>query len=533
LQRYFIATIGLRIIEDIRNEISRHLLTLSPSFYSRYTSGTLLSRMTNDTLLVKTALTDSVAAILRDSIRVIALFCAALYLDPTLALIAFIGFPIGLWPVVRFGKKVRRLSRVGQDQFGGLTALLGELVQGHKVVQAFGMQQEEKKRFEGENKTLTRTYQRAEKYGALSGPTNEFIASLAIAAIILYGGLSVVDGVRTQGDFIAFLTALFLLYEPVKKLGRVNAVLQQGVAASERIFEVLDIKSDVRNVPDAKPLLVDKATVEFEGVWFSYPRRGTAPGDENQNAAQQESSILSDINLRIEEGTTLALVGESGGGKSTLANLLLRFYDPQKGRVLIGGQDISRVTLDSLRDKISYVSQQTFLFNDTVYNNIAYGKAGATRDEVIAAAKAASAHEFIMRFPGGYESSVGEQGLALSGGERARIAIARALLKDAPVLILDEATAALDSESEKAVQGAIDHLVKGRTVLVIAHRLATIRQADNIAAIVRGRVVETGSHEELVKKEGAYARLHSIQFGDLPEESSVQRESTNSAPSAV
>lgn len=509
IQRYYMASIGLAIIEDMRNQISDHLMSLSPAFYGRHTSGTLLSRMTNDTLQVKVALTESVTSLLRDSIRVLALFVTALWLDPVLALIAFVGFPFGLYPVIRFGKKVRRLSRVGQEQFGGLTSLLQEMVLGHKVVQSFCMEEEEKKRFRAENSVLTRTFKKAEKYGALSGPTNEFVASLAISAIILYGGFSVVNGVRTQGDFIAFLTAMFLLYEPVKKLGRINAGLQAGSAAADRIFEILDTKSEVHDLPGARELVTSDYSVRFEDVYFAYPGTWRAATEE---AAAKEKWTLDDISLELPHGKTLALVGESGGGKSTVASLLLRFFDPQLGRITVGGQDIRELTLESLRGRISYVSQNTFLFNDSIYNNIAYGRPGVSREEVVAAAHAASAHNFIMGLPDGYDTSVGEHGTSLSGGERARVAIARALLKDAPILILDEATAALDSESEKAVQGAIDTLMAGRTVIVIAHRLATIRKADSIAVIVAGKVVEQGSHEELLARGGVFEKLHSIQF---------------------
>ncbi|MDD2942376.1 MAG: ABC transporter transmembrane domain-containing protein [bacterium] len=509
IQRYYMASIGLAIIEDMRNQISDHLMSLSPAFYGRHTSGTLLSRMTNDTLQVKVALTESVTSLLRDSIRVLALFVTALWLDPILALIAFVGFPFGLYPVIRFGKKVRRLSRVGQEQFGGLTSLLQEMVLGHKVVQSFCMEEQEKKRFRAENSILTRTFKKAEKYGALSGPTNEFVASLAISAIIIYGGLSVVNGVRTQGDFIAFLTAMFLLYEPVKKLGRINAGLQAGSAAADRIFEILDTKSEVYDMPGARELVTSDYSVRFEDVYFAYP--GTWRAATTESAAK-EKWTLDNISLHLPHGQTLALVGESGGGKSTVASLLLRFFDPQLGRITVGGHDIRELTLESLRSRISYVSQNTFLFNDSIYNNIAYGRPGVSREEVIAAAHAASAHNFIMQLPDGYDTSVGEHGTSLSGGERARVAIARALLKDAPILILDEATAALDSESEKAVQGAIDTLMAGRTVIVIAHRLATIRKADSIAVIVSGRVVEQGTHEELLARGGVFEKLHSIQF---------------------
>ena len=508
-QRYLMATVGHRIVRDMRNNLSSHLLKLSPAFYSHQTSGNLVARMTNDTLLVRTALTDGVSAVLRDSIRVIALFCAALYIDPVLALISAVGLPLGVWPVIAFGKKVRRLSRVGQEQFGGLTAILHECILGHKVVQAYGMEDREKEKFDGENQKFTDVFEKSEFYGALAGPTNEIIASLATSAVILYGGLSVIGGVRTQGDFIAFLTSIFLLYEPIRRLGRVNNIVQLGVAASERIFEVLDTEPEISDCDGAKDLEIVSSDVELKNVYFSYEK---SPNPSDTGVIPETIWALEGVSMKIHAGKTLALVGMSGGGKSTIANLLLRYYDPDMGSICIGGYDISQVTLKSLRSSIAYVSQHTFLFNDTVLANIAYGRHGAAREEIVEAAKAAYAHDFITALPQGYDTVIGEQGFKLSGGERSRVAIARALIKDAPILILDEATAALDSQAEALVQAAIDRLMSGRTALVIAHRLATIRGADAIAVIGKGRVLEMGTHEELLRMDGEYSKLYRVQF---------------------
>jgi subfamily B ATP-binding cassette protein MsbA len=515
LERYLIASVGLNIVRDLRNEISAHLLSLSPAFYSRHTSGSLVSRMTNDTLLVRSALTDAVGSILRDSIRIAALLAMALYLDPVLGAIAFVGFPIGIYPVMRFGKKVRRLSRHGQDRFGGLTGLLQEMIVGHRVVQAFSREDHEYRRFREENEHIRATYQKAEKYGAFAGPTNEALASLAIAAVILYGGFSVISGVRTQGDFIAFITSMFLLYEPLKKLGRVNTITQTGVSAAERIFELLDTPSDIRNRPNARQLTTTLPAIEYRGVTFRYP--SSLAGGEDKNGAERNGSLenpyaLQDFSLSIEPGETIALVGMSGGGKSTVVNLLPRFYDPTQGEIRIDGGDIREYTLASLRESISIVNQHTFLFNQTVHYNIAYGNIDATAEQVRAAAKAAHADVFIEQMPDGYDTIIGEQGLRLSGGERARIAIARALLKNAPILILDEATASLDSESEHLVQQAIDTLMKNKTTLVIAHRLSTVRKASRIAVMKTGRLVELGSHQELLARNGEYSKLHRLQF---------------------
>lgn len=506
LQQYLMSTVGLRIVRDLRNRISRHLLTLSPSFFDRNSTGTLISRVTNDSLLVRQALTDAVTSVLRDSVRVLALLATAIYLDPVLGVIAFVGFPLGLIPVLRFGKKVRKFSRSGQDQFGGLTGALHEAIVGHSVVHAFSLEDPLSKRFEQENDDLTRTLMKAEKYGALSGPTNEIIACVVIGGVILYGGLSVIGGVRTQGDFIAFVTALFLLYEPLKKLSRTNTIFQTGLAAAERIFEVLDTAPEISNRPGATAALPQETTIRFENVSFRYASQ------RSESAEGQSEWALRNVNLVVPAGTTLALVGMSGGGKSTLARLVPRFYDVDEGRVTLGGQDIRSYTLESLRGGIALVSQHTFLFNDTVARNIAFGRLGATQEEIVEAARAANAYDFIMRLPQGFETSVGEQGQRLSGGERARIAIARALLRNAPILILDEATAALDSESERAVQQAIDRLMKDRTAIVIAHRLATVRNANAIAVFSRGQVVEFGTHNELMSRGGEYAKLCAIQF---------------------
>ena len=449
IQRYYSATVGNGIVENIRNDISRKLLELSPGFFSAETSGGLLSRMTNDVLLIRSALTDAAAALLRDTIRVAALLVAAILLDPKLALIAFLGFPMAMLPIIKFGRRIRRLGRTGQDKVGGLTSILHEIILGNRIVQSFTMEEREQERFEAENRALTKTLNKAEKYGALSGPTNEAVAALAIALVILYGGFSVISGVRTQGDFIAFITSMLLLYEPLKKLGRVNNIVYSGVAAAERIFELLDLTPEIQSPPDAPPLKIASPRIEYRSVDFRYDagkaERTVVNVDDGESVSRDW--VLEDVSFTVEPGSTFALVGSSGGGKSTIVNLLPRFYDVIDGEILISGRNIREVDLRSLRKAIAVVSQQTFLFNDTVFNNIRYGKPEASDEEVYAAAAAAHADIFISAMPAGYDTLVGEQGFRLSGGERARLAIARALLKDAPILILDEATASLDSES--------------------------------------------------------------------------------------
>ena len=503
LERYLIASVGLSIVRDVRNDIVRHLLKLSDTFFQRETSGSILTRISNDTLQVRTVLTDTMGAFLRDSIRVVALLCVAVYLDPTLGLIAFIGFPLGVIPVLKLGKKVRKLSRQSQDRFGSIAGFTQELIHGQRVVKMFCREETEAARFAAENAKLTETLIKAEKTGAMAGPTNEVLASAAIAAVILYGGMSVMGGVRTQGDFIAFITAMFLLYEPLKKLGRMSTNYQIGISASQRIFALLDAEPEIKDLPNAKDVKLFRPRVEFKDVSYTYQR-----SEESKVSADY---ALRNINLTIASGEKLALVGMSGGGKSTLVGLLPRFYDVTSGNVLVDGVDVRNFTLRSLRQQVAYVSQHTFLFNDTIFANIAYGKDGATEAEVRAAAKAAYAEEFIDRLPRGFNTIMGEGGFSVSGGERARISIARAILRDAPILILDEATASLDSQAEREVTQAIENLIANKTVIIIAHRLSTIANVDRIAVLSRGQLVELGTHDELFTLDGEYAKLYRLQ----------------------
>ena len=507
-QQFLMSRVGHNIVKDIRNDLNNHVLRLTPDYFIKNSVGSILSRVTSDVMLVKTLLTDSVSAILRDVVRIIALLIAAIYLDPWLALIGFVVFPIGIIPVYKFGKKMRKLSKRGQDAIGSLSSMLQETIVGSKVVQVFGREEFEKERFQEENDRLTKTFVKSERIRALTGPVNEVIASVAVAGIILYGGYSVIGGLRSQGDFIAFLFALFLLYDPFKRLSRVHMQIQQGLSGAERIFEILDTKPKVLNPVDPVRLS-DKNNIKLEGVNFKY--------DGSSRHA------LYDANLEIPENAKVALVGFSGAGKSTLIDLIPRFIDPSNGMVSIGGIDISKVDLSELRGRIALVGQHTFLFHDTIYANIAYGNASATQESVEQAAKAAYAYNFISVLPDGFNTVVGEGGHSLSGGERQRIAIARAILKDAPILILDEATAALDNRAEREVQAAIEELEKNRTSLVIAHRLSTVRNADTIVVLREGRIIEKGSHSELLALKGEYAKLYSLQFS-LEEESRVVHE---------
>jgi subfamily B ATP-binding cassette protein MsbA len=501
-QQFLMASVGHRVTEDLRNDVNRHVLSLSPDFFVRHSTGELLSRVTSDVLLVRSVLTESTAAIIRDSIRVVVLLGSCVYLDPTLSLISVVFFPIAGLPIARLGKRMRKLSKRGQDAIGQLSALFQESMQGHRVVKIFCREDFEQERFEKGNNELTKTFIRSERVRALAGPINEFMASLVVSGVVLYGGWSVISGTRTAGGFIAFLISVFLMYEPFKKLTRVNATVQQGLAGAQRIFEILDTVPSIRE-PQQPRKLSESCEICFNNVSFQYPTRGQ--GDE-------PTAALIDVSLTIPEGKKVALVGFSGSGKSTMVDLVPRFIDPSIGSVTLGGTDLREVRLEDLRARIAMVGQHTFLFNDTVYSNIAYGHPGATEEQVKAAAQAAYAADFIDRLPLGYETLVGEGGMTLSGGERQRLAIARAILKNSPILILDEATASLDNRAEREVQMAIEALEQGRTSIIIAHRLSTVRDADLIVVMSGGRIVEQGTHEELLRREAEYSRLHALQF---------------------
>jgi subfamily B ATP-binding cassette protein MsbA len=424
------------------------------------------------------------------------------YLDPKLSVLAVVFFPLAGLPIARIGKRMRKLSKRGQDAIGQLAALFQESMQGHRVVKIFSREQFEQSKFEQGNHELTKTFIRSERVRALAGPINEVLASLAISGVLLYGGYTVISGQRTAGGFMAFLVSVFLMYEPFKKLTRINATVQQGLAGAQRIFEILDIPPTIQEPEVVHPLPVSHEVV-LENVTYEYPRRSEDDG---------LVEALKDITLRIPESKKVALVGFSGAGKSTLVDLIPRFIDPTAGVVRLGGVDIRQLSLIDLRSRIAMVGQHTFLFNESVYNNISYGNPSATRDQVIAAAQAAYALDFIERLPSGFDTLVGEGGMSLSGGERQRLAIARAILKNAPILILDEATASLDNRSEREVQMAIEALVEGRTTVVIAHRLSTIRDVDIIVVMSGGRIVEQGTHDSLLAQGGEYSRLHALQF---------------------
>lgn len=500
-QSYFNDYVGLRIINDVRNALNRHFQSLSVSFFYKHPTGTLIARVNSDVQLLRYAITDAVASFMKDAVSLTALVVVAFLKDWVLATMAFVVFPASVLPVMRLSRRIKRFTRRGQIRTGTLTALLQESIQGNRIVKAFSMEGYEDQRFKEENWRLFKQSLRASRIKAVVAPSMEMLASFGIVGVVWYGGWSVNAGGRTQGEFMAFMAAMFLMYGPFKGLARTYTAVHQGLAGAERVFEILDEAPEIHDNPDAQAARPFSQSIEFHNVSFGY----------------KETPVLKGVNLKIEAGQMVALVGMSGVGKSTLVDLIPRFYDVREGRVTVDGIDVRDLTVSSLRGQIGMVTQHTFLFNDSIRNNIAYGEPGRRMDDIIAAATAANAHDFISALPNGYDSVIGEMGMQLSGGQRQRLAIARALLKNAPILILDEATSSLDAESERAVQDALENLIAMRTTIVIAHRLSTIRKADRIVVMVDGTIAEEGTHEQLLRRNGEYSRLYSIQALEVRE----------------
>lgn len=515
-QNYLMNSVGHLVVRDIRDQFQANVLRLGPAYFLYKTTGDVIATATSDILQMRSLFTECVSGVLRDIVRVVALVVAAIYLDPELALIGVVVFPLGVAPVAFLSKKMRRLARRGHDYVGTLSALLQENIQGSRVVKAFCGEAFERQRFSEKNQSLTKVMIGQERAKATIGPVNEILASLGIAAVIYYGGSSVMQGHRTSEAFTAFLVTLFLMYDPFKKLSRFGGTAQLGLSAAERVFEVLDTEDPINEREETKQ--INGYDITFVGVDFSYTTRDqnleVGPdlkilSDETLDASDiGQTKVLNNINLHIPFGSKVAFVGLSGAGKSTLVDMIPRFIDPVKGFINLGTVDIRDLKIRDLRDSIALVSQHTFLFNDTLRNNVRYGEIEASDTEVIEALKASHAYEFVSDLPDGLDTLIGEGGFSLSGGQRQRIAIARALLRKSPILILDEATAQLDNHSEKEVQRAFDEIqsYKNRTVITIAHRLSTVRNC-YIYVMDQGQIVEHGTHEELLSKRGHYAAL--------------------------
>ena len=499
-QSYLMRYVGNRVIMDMRNDLYSHIAVMPMQFYTEHSTGKLMSRLLNDVGIINNAASSSIKDLVQNSITVLALFGVIFYQDWRLAVISCFVLPFAYYPLIKLGRKLRRISRKGQEEISGVTAIMHETFTGASVVKAFGMEESEISKFREKNYSLFRISMKGVKLTELSTPVMEFIGAAGASLIIWYGGYQVVKGVTTPGTFFSFLTALIMMYTPLKALTRVNSAIQQSIAAAERVFAILDLDSEKAVDKGTRELNGVKEKIELKNVSFRYE--------------SSSKHALSDVSFSVEHGKTAAIVGSSGGGKTTIGHLLLRFYEPDAGGIYIDGTDIRNFSLRSLRNQIGIVSQDVILFNDTVLSNISYGKKDISMEEVVTAAKKAYAHDFISRMPEGYNTVIGERGTKLSGGEKQRIAIARAILKDPPIMILDEATSALDTESEHIIQMALENLMIGRTTFVIAHRLSTIRNADLILAMDGGKVAEIGKHEELLRNGGIYKRLYDMQFAE-------------------
>lgn len=496
-QNYLMSYVGQSVIIDIRAAVFKKLQRLSVSFYDKNKTGTIMSYVTNDVNALQSAMVENTIEMITEGFILIGSVVAMIYLDWRLTLFTVCTFPVALWFMEFFGKKIRKTGGRIQECTADITSVLQESVASARVIKSFVREDYEVDRFDVENRANFRANMKNAQLMATLTPVVELVAAIGVTMIIWYGGNNVINGTITAGSLVAFLTYAVNISNPLKRLTRVIGNIQKALAAAQRVFMIIDMPEEIAESRDAKQLPEVSGKVEFQNVSFAYDDKG---------------NVITDLSFSVKPGEVIAIVGPSGAGKSTIANLLPRFYDVNKGDIKIDGHSVREVTLDSLREQVGIVPQETMLFNGSVYNNILYGRLDATKEEIEAAAKAANAHDFIMQLTDGYETKLGDRGVNLSGGQRQRIAIARAILKNPRILILDEATSALDTESERVVQEALDRLMVGRTSFVIAHRLSTVKNADKILVLEKGNLVESGTHDELLALDGLYAHLYKIQY---------------------
>lgn len=496
-QNYLMSYVGQSVIIDIRAAVFKKLQRLSVSFYDKNKTGTIMSYVTNDVNALQSAMVENTIEMITEGYILIGSVVAMIYLDWRLTLFTVCTFPVVLWFMEFFGKKIRKTGGRIQECTADITSVLQESVASARVIKSFVREDYEVDRFDVENRANFRVNMKNAQLMATLTPVVELVAAIGVTMIIWYGGNNVINGTITAGSLVAFLTYAVNISNPIKRLTRVIGNIQKALAAAQRVFMIIDMPEEIAESRDAKQLPEVSGKVEFQNVSFAYDDKG---------------NVITDLSFSVKPGEVIAIVGPSGAGKSTIANLLPRFYDVNKGDIKIDGHSVREVTLDSLREQVGIVPQETMLFNGSVYNNILYGRLDATKEEIEAAAKAANAHDFIMQLTDGYETKLGDRGVNLSGGQRQRIAIARAILKNPRILILDEATSALDTESERVVQEALDRLMVGRTSFVIAHRLSTVKNADKILVLEKGNLVESGTHDELLALDGLYAHLYKIQY---------------------
>jgi subfamily B ATP-binding cassette protein MsbA len=499
---YFMGFVGQRVVTDMRTKLYRHILTMPLGFFTNTPTGVLSSRLTNDVNMVQAMTADSLARILKHGMSIIVLICVVISMDWKLAIAAFITLPLAIYPMAKLGSRIKKISTKGQVKMGTMTALLQEAITGIRIVKAFSMEGYESGRFSDENERYTRYQLKSIAVKAISSPITEFISSIGFAITIWYAAHRIGNGTLAPEDFISFFAAVLLLFQPIKALNGITLNIQTGISAALRVFELIDTLNEEDRSDGTKPLEEFKDSILFENVSFKYDNK----------------SVLDNIDFEVKKGEVTAIVGMSGAGKSTLVNLIPRFYDTTEGTIYIDGTNIRELQLKALRGKISVVSQHVILFNDTIRNNIAYGNITKDSSLIEKAALSANAHAFITALPNGYDTIIGESGVKLSGGERQRLSIARAILKDSPILIMDEATSSLDTHSEQEVQSGLKRLMKGRTTFIIAHRLSTIRSADKIIVLKEGRIIESGGHEELLSRKSEYSKLYNIQIHAADEE---------------